>query len=75
MRPPTDGELVKTAEAWAARHGEEEGEKVLRMLRSIRQTSERHHLTEEEAMESANSELRAMRAERADREAEAKAGR
>ena len=66
MKPPlvTDEELVKTAESWGARHGKEEGEKLLRSLRAQRRVSEKYPLTDEEAMEFAVSELHAMRAER-----------
>ena len=66
MKPPlvTDEELVRTAEAWGARHGKEEGEKLLRSLREQRRISEDNPLTDEEAMALAVSELHAMRAER-----------
>jgi len=65
MKPPvvTDAELVMTAEAYAARYGKEEGEKLLRSLRERRQVSEKDPLTDEEAMELAVFELHAMRAE------------
>lgn len=66
MKPPlvTDEELVLTAEAYSARHGKEEGEKLLRFLRERRRISEKYPLTDDEAMELAVSELHAMRAER-----------
>ena len=61
----TEETLREVADKIAARRGAEEGEKWLRFMRRGLEVAKRHPLTDEEAMELASSELRAMRAERA----------
>jgi len=61
----TEETLLEVANKIAARRGAEEGEKWLRFMRRGLEVAKRYPLTDDEAMELANSELRTMRAERA----------
>jgi len=61
----TEETLIEVANRIAARRGAEEGEKWLHFMRRGLEVAARHPLSDEEAMELANSELRAMRGERA----------
>ena len=61
----TDEDLVRAAEIIAARRGQAEADAFLQFWRRGLEVAKQYPLTDEEAMELANSELRAMRAERA----------
>ena len=71
-RPKDDQDLVVIAEKIAANRGREQADAFLQFWRGRREVSEKYPLTDEEAMELAVSELRAMRAKR---EQTAKTGR